>query len=59
MKRLKYKAPAILGSMTLSLQESILTGSVTDKVSVESKGQDVVQYNFSDSSNEFNHTWEN
>lgn len=56
MKKKKYTAPAILRDKTVFVEESILVGSFADKTSIESKGQDVVQYDFSDDS--FNHEWE-
>ena len=57
MKKMKYTPPAVLRERTIFVEESILVGSFADKTRIESKGQDVEQYDFSDDS--FNHTWEN
>lgn len=58
MKKL-YLAPSVLRKVALWLEEGILTASVVNKIeAVESKGQDVVQYDFNTGST-FNHTWEN
>ena len=52
-----YQAPAILRQATVQLGQSLLTGSVVTKdTKVETKGQELVTYDFSDT--QFNQTWE-
>ena len=58
--KLPYSAPRVLEKVSVFLDREILVASVVDKVpTIESKGQDIVQYDYSDPSNNFNHTWEN
>ena len=51
-----YEAPAILRTTPFRMESTILAGSIVDKATVVSQGQQVDTYNFE--SNEFNHTWE-
>ncbi|MBP5719753.1 MAG: hypothetical protein J6W82_01650 [Bacteroidales bacterium] len=56
MKR-DYITPAVLRQETIQLEKDFLTESVSEKNnSIESKGQDVMQYDASAVT--FNHTWE-
>ena len=57
-RKKKYSPPAVLRETAVFVEESILTGSIVNKTEIESKGQDVVQYDYSDDSKNFNHTWE-
>jgi len=55
----KYTAPAVLDDLALELEGEILKASVVDNIeSVETTGQEVVTYDFSDPSNGLNHSWE-
>lgn len=51
-----FKPARILARLPLETEGELLAGSVVDKMRVESTGQEVEEYNFSDSS--FNHSWE-
>lgn len=51
---MKYIVPKILKIKYIS-NLSLLAGSVVDKAEVESMGQEVVNYDFSNP--EFNHEW--
>ena len=52
----KYLSPVIKERVSLFLEGQILTGSVVNKdTSVQTKGQEVVQYDFSTSG--FNSSW--
>lgn len=51
-----YSAPAVLRLVDFAPQEAILGGSIVDKASVTSVGQEVDTYDFSGST--FNHEWE-
>lgn len=52
-----YSAPCILRAATVQMDRCILAGSVVDKnTAVQTKGQEVVTYDFSASS--FNQVWE-
>ena len=50
-----YMAPAILREVNLQVEGEILTGSVVDTTTVVSTGQEVEEYDFSQS--DFNHDW--
>lgn len=54
-----YYSPVVLRQVDVCPQECLLAGSIVDKVTVESKGQDVVNYDYEASGNTFNHEWEN
>ena len=57
MKKQNYNAPCILRTATVQMDGCILAGSVVNKsTAVQTKGQEVVTYDFSDSS--FNQVWE-
>ena len=56
MKRKKvYRSPAILREVLLQPEVELLGGSVVDKTMVQSTGQEVEEYDFSQP--EFNHDW--
>lgn len=56
-KKLTYTAPAVLDDLALELEAEILGASVvTDDTVVETEGQQIETYDFSDSS--FNQVWE-
>ena len=55
MKKITYEAPAILREVDLQVEGEILTGSVVDTTTVVSTGQEVEEYDFSQS--DFNHDW--
>lgn len=56
-KKLTYTAPAVLDDLALELEAEILGASVvTDDTVVETEGQQIESYDFSDSS--FNQVWE-
>ena len=52
-----YPSPAILRSVPVSLEASILTASVGDAMTVETTGQKVMRFDWSEDQ-PFNHTWE-
>lgn len=53
----EYQSPRILKIVNIKLGNDLLSGSVVDSsTSVTSTGQEVVDYDFSNS--EFNHNWE-
>lgn len=53
---MKYNSPKILKIKYIQLYQDLLTGSiVSENTTVESTGQEVVDYDFSD--NEFNQEW--
>ena len=55
-----YIAPSVMRQTDVCLESAMLVASVVNKVTtIESKGQEVVQYNFDSPGNTFNHTWEN
>lgn len=54
-----YHSPVVLRQVDICPQNSLLAASIVDKLTVESKGQDVVNYDYEASGNTFNHTWEN
>jgi hypothetical protein len=54
----QYKSPLVLREVGVETETSFLLGSIVDNVgAVESTGQEVTEYNFSDNT-QFNHTWE-
>ena len=57
-RKKKYMTPDILEKLTLELEAEILSSSVVveDATTVETKGQKVENYDFTDSS--FNQSWE-
>ena len=58
MNKKKYIAPALVDDLTLELETEILGASVVteDTTSVETKGQKIENYDFTDSN--FNQSWE-
>lgn len=57
MNKKKYLAPCVLKTVEVLSEEDILAGSVVTKDSeIKTTGQEVVEYDFSDSS--FNQVWE-
>ena len=56
MQKKKYVAPRVLNAVPVLMESEILAGSVADKAAVKTMGQEVVTYDFEDSS--FNHQWE-
>lgn len=52
-----YPSPAILRSVPVSLEASILTASIGDAMTVETTGQEVMRFDWSEDQ-PFNHTWE-
>lgn len=57
-KKLTYTAPVVLDDLALELEAEILGASVVveDQTTVETTGQEIQTYDFSDSS--FNQNWE-
>ena len=51
-----YDAPAVLRELAFIPREYLLAGSIVDKATVTSQGQQVDTYNFEDT--QFNHEWE-
>lgn len=57
MDKKKYLAPCVLKTVEVLSEEDILAGSVVTKDSeIKTTGQEVVEYDFSDTS--FNQVWE-
>ena len=57
MSKRMYKTPVVLKTVTVCLERDLLGESlVTKDTKVQTKGQDVVSYDFSGSS--FNQEWE-
>lgn len=52
-----YRSPAILRRVPIGLETSILTASINDAVVVETTGQKVQYYDWSEEQ-PFNHNWE-
>ena len=53
-----YRTPGVLKTVTVLLEKDLLAGSVVNKnTKVQTKGQEVVSYDFSNAS-DFNQTWE-
>lgn len=52
-----YIPPAIIRKVTLEMEGPILTESIYEKVTVETIGHEVRNYDWSDYQ-PFNHTWE-
>lgn len=52
-----YRSPAILRSVSVGLEASILTASIADTMTVETTGQEVRRFDWSEDQ-PFNHTWE-
>lgn len=57
MKMDFYQSPAILRKMTVMMEGSILTESIYEKVTVETTGHEVKNFDWSNEQF-FNHTWE-
>ena len=58
MSKKMYRAPGVLKTVTVLLEKDLLAGSVVNKnTKVQTKGQEVVSYDFSDGTT-FNQTWE-
>ncbi len=56
MKKLPYVPPLILREMEFCVEKGLLAGSVVDKTTVTSVGQEVNDIDWSTGG--FNHTWE-
>jgi hypothetical protein len=52
-----YWPPAILRSVSVSLEGTILTASIHENMTVETTGHEVKNYDWSNDQ-PFNHTWE-
>lgn len=56
MNHADYQAPAVLQVAEVTLERNLLAGpSVVDTLIVESTGQEVKEYDFTDTN--FNHEW--
>lgn len=53
-----YQAPAVLQQAKVCLERDFLQGSVVDKLTVESTGQQVETFDYASSTTQFNHEWE-
>lgn len=56
MKQRIYKAPSILKTVDVLLEDNLLASVVTPKTKIETAGQKVEDHSFSDSG--FNSKWE-
>ena len=58
-KKQVYMAPAVLRKTPLDMEGEILSGSVVNNMTINSMGQDVVNYDydFSNTDDGFNHEW--
>lgn len=58
VRKMEYMAPVVRKRVSVELETSILTGSVVnDKSTIQTTGQKVETYDFSDAST-FNTSWE-
>ena len=57
MKRNNYQAPRVIQEVSVLVEREFLKASLVDTASVNSMGQEVMEYDFSNTSTEFNHTW--
>lgn len=58
MNKHKFESPRVIRTVQMNLEQSILTASVADNTTVETTGQEVVEYGAptADQST-FNHEW--
>lgn len=54
-RNIPYQQPAVLQEFSIEMEAAILAGSVADKTSVKTTGQEVDTYDFKEDS--FNHSW--
>ena len=52
-----YITPSILKTISIEMESGILLGSIVDNATVETTGQEVVNYDFNNTEL-FNHKWE-
>ena len=58
MSKKMYRTPGVLKTVAVQLEKDFLAGSVVNKsTNVQTKGQEVVAYDFSKAS-DFNQVWE-
>lgn len=58
VRKLAYIAPAVINRVSVELETPILAGSVVNNsTTIQTTGQEVVEYNFGNSS-DFNQVWE-
>ena len=58
MNKHKFESPRVIRTVQMNLEQSILTASVADNTTVETTGQEVVQYGPGTSNDTmFNHEW--
>lgn len=53
-----YQSPAVIRLTEVLLEQDFLDGSVVDKLTVESTGQQVETFDYGSSTTQFNHEWE-
>lgn len=58
MNKHKFESPRVIRTVQMNLEQSILTASVADNTTIETTGQEVVEYGAptADQST-FNHEW--
>ena len=56
MTKKTYTPARVYERLSIEMEGALLAGSVVNKMSVESAGQEVEELNFNDTP--FNHTWE-
>ena len=58
MIHLTYQSPAVIQLTEIRLELDFLDGSVVDKLTVESTGQQVETFDYASPTTEFNHEWQ-
>ena len=57
MKRNNYQSPMVLQEVSVRVERGFLAASLVDTAEVAAIGPGVKEYDFSDTSTEFNHVW--
>lgn len=58
MNKQKFESPRVIRSVQMNLEQSILTASVADTTTIETTGQEVVEYGAPTADpSTFNHEW--
>ena len=55
MTKQTFESPRVIRSVQMNLEQSILTASVADTTTIETTGQEVVEYGADPAT--FNHEW--
>lgn len=52
-----FEPARVLRKLSIEMEGELLAGSVVNKAGVQTKGQQVEEFDFSDSNTMFNHSW--